>query len=329
MGKEEETGVRKRESVVTSVAASSTPSTGSSPSSPVGPSPPPATASCRTPPPAVIPTPERLSTPVNGENMVGGLFEDAATWSPIYHLDPDFDQISIDKILKNQTDIIENQKQIIENQNNLKESIGNINELLIRRVRILENKYPQPRVMKNPITNYTLVHDPQTENKLADTHTALSHDTEITDTEIPVPNDPGPSTQTDNSCTNTDSMVDDIDGPEDTPSTSQQSRTKNPCMLPTHVYEKLKLESINAQNFAVKLMGVVFTKEELASSTVGGGRRKLPSGETIHTKALSPFKMQGIKRAAENEFPDTYHRIDSDALNNKCRKARQYLKKFQ
>ena len=51
---------------------------------------------------------------------------------------------------------------------------------------------------------------------------------------------------------------------------------------------------INAQNFAVKLMGVVFTKEELASSNVGGGMRKLPFGETIHTKALFPFKMQGI-----------------------------------
>ena len=41
---------------------------------------------------------------------------------------------------------------------------------------------------------------------------------------------------------------------------------------------------INAQNFAVKLMGVVFTKEKLASSTVGGGMRKLPF-QNVRNKA--------------------------------------------
>ena len=53
-------------------------------------------------------------------------------------------------------------------------------------------------------------------------------------------------------------------------------------------------------------MGVVFTFEELSSSTFGGEKLKLPSGETIHTKALTPFKMQGIKRAVETEFPETW-----------------------
>ena len=84
-----------------------------------------------------------------------------------------------------------------------------------------------------------------------------SHDTEITDTETPVPNDPGPSTQTDINCTNTDSMVDDIDGPEDTPSTSQQSRTKKPCML----YGKLKSESILRQKSYASLSQLYFFKK--------------------------------------------------------------------
>lgn len=102
--------------------------------------------------------------------------------------------------------------------------------------------------------------------------------------------------------------------------------SSHPIEIPKHTYElAFDKARMSSNHFVLKLMSLLFSREELRNSTLKGGMVLTKHGRLLKEK-LDPVKVNAILSQLEVEFPGTLsdssrrHAI-RHAMNDKCRRA--------